>query len=149
MPSTPIARTRRSMRPARSASSRARAASSIASPCRAARRRWLAIAIRSTAASAGLPLAANTAAAARRGPGGPPPPPPPPPPAPRALERLGQRTVDRAPLHPRHVEVDRLARERVPEGAGPVALAGEPALQELREPVLARQPGHDREVEPR
>jgi hypothetical protein len=50
----------------------------------------------------------------------------------RGLGRLGDRPVQRAPAHPRHVRVQRLAREAVAERARPdAALARQPAVEQL------------------
>ena len=64
------------------------------------------------------------------------------------LERDGQPAVQRAPAQPRHVLVDRVARERVTEG-GPAALEllDQAAGEQLVEARLAAQRGHELEVE--
>ena len=64
------------------------------------------------------------------------------------LERDGQPAVERAPAQPRHVLVDRVARERVTEGgAAALELLDQAAGEQLVEARLAAQRGHELEVE--
>ena len=64
------------------------------------------------------------------------------------LEGLGHAAVQRPPPQPGHVGVERLARQGVPEGAGPGALLAHQArVQQLSEGVVAGQPRHHLQVE--
>ena len=64
------------------------------------------------------------------------------------LERDGQPAVERAPAQPRHVLVDRVARERVTEGGvAAFELLDQAAGEQLLEARLAAQRGHELEVE--
>ena len=64
------------------------------------------------------------------------------------LQRLGQPAVERAPAKPRHVLVDRVARERVAEGgAAGLDLEDQPARQQLVEARLAAEVRHQLDVE--
>ena len=64
------------------------------------------------------------------------------------LERLGEHAMERPPALPRHVGVQRVARERVAERARPGRLlADQPALEQLGQAVAARVRGHELEVE--
>ena len=65
------------------------------------------------------------------------------------LEALGELAVERAAAQPRHVAVEGLADERVPElGRTVLLLDDEPELDQLRDPVLAGQLDHRLEPEP-
>ena len=64
------------------------------------------------------------------------------------LDRLGDRAVQRAPAHPGDVRVERLAGERVVEGArARVALARQAVLEQLGQALGTRQRPDEVEVE--
>jgi hypothetical protein len=66
------------------------------------------------------------------------------------LELGGQLAVQRAPAQPRHVLVDRVARQRVPEGRpSRLRLHDQAARLELVEPVRPAQRGDEPDVEAR